>query len=168
MRISKELASKVAKAMMSEKRKKQDDLFAQFKDKLKQAYIITIPQLVLDTFKKHPDYFHTTRVICIDTNGFNNFHVNIDTPILNNSGNYYTFYHPSPSASSSLMKLKNSISSLRDKNDKLELELKETIIALRTFARIQELLPEAVPFLPKSQSTEIIVDLTQLRKKINS
>ena len=154
--------------MMSEKRKNQDDLFNKFKDNVKQAYITTIPQLVLDTYKKHPDYFHTARVICIDTNGFNNFHVNIDTSVLNNSGSYYTFYNPSKSVSSSLMELRNSYSSLRDKNDKLELELKETIIALRTFARIQELLPEAVPFLPKSQSTEIIVDLTQLRKKINS
>lgn len=68
-------------------------------------------------------------------------------------------------------KLKKAIHAHEKERDEVK-ALRESIVValcnLRTFKNIQEHLPEAVPFLPKSDNTELIVNFSDIRKKIKA
>ena len=68
-----------------------------------------------------------------------------------------------------IQKLRTKSENIKKEYDQLRVELEAAIKTLRTSARVSANLPEAIPFLPKSDGKmEIMIDLSSLRSKLKT
>lgn len=163
--MTKDVAHQIAIKLTEEKAKSVEQLHLDYKEYITQAYISQIPESVLEAFKQHPDWFYTPSAIQFNGNGFNWENVYATTPIICNGGTSANLTLTEAIAKKA-MKLKNKWMDENKKLKDLNCKIEVALFGLRTYAQIEKNLPEAVPYLPKQTSMELMVNFDTLRKEI--
>lgn len=161
-RITKQIAENVAIKLTEKQAKEIKDLQSELKDKFTEIYLKTIPKEVLDLFKKHPDFMETRSSMQLQGNGFNYQYIGLNAsyPCKNH------VFTPSPQDAKILLSQINDVYNKKSELSKLKLEIETLVFGLRTYAKVKSEFPEAAPFLPKATSTALMVNISDLRKKL--
>lgn len=165
MRITKSIAENVAKRLtekLEEKIKEyQDDLEKIAGNIIKKK----IPEIVLEAYELHPNYFYTRKYANLVGNGANYEAIYFDKryPLIDSS------FSVSAKETQSLVGRYDTIKKLQKEKSELETSIQEALLALKTYKRVEQEFPEAVQYLPESNScVAIAIPMKDLRGKINS
>ena len=165
MRMTKELAKQIARKLTVKKIEVSNQIFIDYRQAVTDAYIKQTPKEVAETFKKHPDWFYTRSGISFSGHGFRWETVTATEQVICNSRSDANLNLDD--------KLAAKLTNLKRKNENavaaynaLVDEIETALFNLRTFANVEKNFPEAIPFLPASTSTALMVNFDALRKKI--
>lgn len=165
-RITKEIATQVANQLTTKKREALKELDFKFRSELERMYVEDTPSEIKRLEVMFPQYFEKRN--CIGFNGTNGFGYKVysikGTVIATTSGAYYTKI-----SSGNAKILKNLDNEIQDKKKELEdlvNELEIILYSLRTYAKVAEQFPEAVPFLPFKTTSALAINIEDLRKKL--
>lgn len=167
MRITKEIAYNVALGLTNKSKKACEKLETEFQLAVVCAYDQQIPDLVKSTFKKFPEWFARTDYITLRGHGFNHESVFLKKQAICNNGSNSAFLAMDDEIGSALQMKRNAHAKARKKYSELLNETAQTLMDLRTYKRISEVFPSAMPFLPKEMSTSLIVNIDSLLLKLD-
>lgn len=164
-RITKDIANYVANRLTEKKSEEISKLQKSFEEISFKAYEKKIPKEVMDCFAKHKKYFDTTTQLRMVGNGWNYEYVSIGEELPTNSGSY-----PNPSfdekTNQLLLTQHQKISDLKSKLKPLKEEIITALIRLGTFKKVEIEFKEAYPFLPKTVSQSLVVNVDKIREKL--
>jgi len=163
--MNKNLATQIAFKLTDKKQKEVDRLNNETKKYLTDMYLATIPKEITNAFKKNSEYFNTSNTVRLDGNGFRweNFTL-LQYCICNSNNN--CFLKVDPVVYAKVKELNNKYQDAKNKLNSLRSEIETALNGLKTFSQIQKHLPEAIPYLPKSTTMELMVNFEVLRKNI--
>jgi hypothetical protein len=165
MRISRDVAERTAKLMTEKKELQLTKMKDIFGEKIRNLKIKTVPEVVMQTFKNHPNYVNKSTYINIYGVGFNNDTVWVkEFPYTGNNSLQIT----EEMGAKSLLKEFNEIETLKKEIKDLKKEIEVALYnTLKTYNRVSEVFPEAFKHLPKlnKNSSAIVVNLDHLRKQ---
>ena len=165
MRITKQIASDVAFKMLTKKREQLKSKKVSISEKLEHMILKTIPMGILDFSKKHPDYFKWADDVSINGNGFNYKHFDLNKNVVSIS-RYRVAFEPNEQEAKELSNLINSYEKQEKELKELQNEIEITVFNLRTYNKVSENFPEALPYLPKGENTSLTINLSDLRQKL--
>ena len=164
-RITKELANRIAEKLISKQLEEVKKLNFEFEEKVYLAILKTIPKEVMDCYEKNPDFFNTTRSFYMYGKGWHSETIASSKKLPKN--NFFSAEKLNEADSNKLLKERQLIDDKKLEAKKLLKEIEVALYSLRTYTRISEHLPEAIPFLPSATSTALQVNLSDIRKKIS-
>ena len=165
-RITKEIATQVAVQLTSKKRELVKELDVKFRSELKRMYVEDTPAEIKELAVKHPDYFQfRTRIGFYGTNGFGYENYLLEGSVVskNTSAEYCNI---SAENAKKLKKLDNEIQDKKKELKDLTRELEILLYSFRTYAKVTEQFPEAVPFLPYRTTSALAINIEDVRKKL--
>lgn len=164
MRITKQIASEVAKQLLAEKRKENDKNWIELSKKVYESVLKTVPKEIIELHEKHPSFVRTSRSIKLIGNGFNHEYVNTskEFPCEHYSKNYV----PTAKEGVEWIKLLNDYNDGKESIKKLNSEIELALYNLRTYKAVQENFPEAYELLPEKTSTALSINISDIRQKI--
>jgi hypothetical protein len=162
MRITKTIASEVAEKLLSKKDLEIKEAGLKLSEYAQAFVEAQIPKEVIEAYEKYKGYFNYRREFQLKGNGLNYEYVSC----LNQLPYSNYLFEPNPEQAKVFRVLIDNLAKLRSERIKLKTELENAIFNLRTFKMVEENFPEAVPFLPKSQSTSLVVNLSEIRQKL--
>lgn len=165
-RITKEIATIIAVKLTVKKNELISNLENKFKDELLRMYVKDTPKEIIELQKKHPVYFKmSNRISMGGINGFSYEIFKVDSQIiLKQDNNYYT--NISAENSKKLQKIHNELQDKIKEVKSLIRDLEILLYSLRTYAKVSEQFPEAIPFLPKEVTTALSINISDIRKRI--
>ena len=165
-RITKEIAGQVAHQLTAKKREEIHELDAKFRTELKRMYIEDIPSEIKELAGKYPEYFELRdRIGFYGTNGFGYENYKIDGSVISKGGSF-NYLHISPENAKKLKQIDNEIQDKKKELKGLVRELEILLYSLRTYAKVSEQFPEAIPFLPYKTTSALAINIEDLRKKL--
>jgi hypothetical protein len=165
-RITKEIANRVAVNLTSKKLEEYELLRKNYSSKAFDIYMATIPKEVVELKEKFPEYFSTAGYLNITGNGFNYDQIKLEKRAIS-KGNGGSYYSPSPQDAKILMAMKNKVEDAKKSCQDLVREIENLVYHLRTYAKVSEQFPEAIPFLPnKPITTALAINIDDIRKKL--
>lgn len=164
-RITKQIATAVSNQLILSKNQDLEKERSVLSELTTKIYLKSIPQDVLKTFETHPSYFKTQSFVDICEKGFNyeRFNMTKALPICNSR--YYA--ELSPEDAVLLRKQHSIVVDLKNQIELLRRDIENAIFNLRTYNNVEKEFPEAFKLLPKRQSTALIVNLNDIRCKLD-
>jgi len=149
-RITKEIAENVTKELLAKKVEKKHELLKEIGEITRQELILSVPPKVMELFnqKEEKIFFKTESNIYLTD--FSKLGVYF-SPIPKSDGNYYYKFTNEETRKKVDVLYKKYIA-LEKQIEQLKEEIKHSLLALKTFKRIEEQFPEAFKFLPKDNS----------------
>lgn len=166
-RITKDIASDIAKKLVQKKRDAVNKLNSEFAKKASEFYVKTLPEKVVKAFEDEvlKKYIDTTTSIRLSGHGWNYQYVPLDKPYPNNSK---SVQHFTPKQMEILLKMYNDHSTADNEVKNLKSKIEIALYNLKTYARVAEAFPEAVSHLPTNSTTAVSVNVSDIRKQLNS
>jgi uncharacterized phage infection (PIP) family protein YhgE len=158
------IAQEVAEKLTEKKQQKIEALEKSFENKLKEEYLKTIPQDVLEAANKFPEYFNKTGCLYIHGNGWSHQYISITGSIISKRNRDY--FEPNQDIADVLKKDYNNIQKLQSEISELKRDIKATLIGLKTYNRVKTEFPEAFEFLPEKITTALALNINDIRKKL--
>ena len=162
-RITKDIAHEVARKLTSKKTEEINKIEKELQLKLEGFLLEKVPKEIMDLFKKHPNYFEKTSSFRISGNGFNYEYLQTKNSIPYCGNNSFT---PTAEQAKPLMELNNKITDLKKKKSELFREIQNLLYNLRTYSKVISEFPEAEPFLPKTITNKLIVNISDIRNQL--
>ena len=170
MRINQTMAKEVAILMTEKMALETKAAFKEYQDFVHDEYIKQVPLEINETFNKHPDFFQTTCTVAFVGAGFlkDNSYINLTKSVIKNGNGYYANLEADNKLAVKIKGLQNKYHAAQQKHKNLKAKIETALNGLRTFAQVEKHLPEALPFLPKSSSMELVVNFDKLREEIKA
>jgi hypothetical protein len=167
-RITKEIASAVAKELVQPKQEEKMVLQALLKDHLRNYFLTTIPEDVLIEFHKNPNYFNTTHSIRIQgegiTDSYNYYSIGEELPYSRKTDRVLL----PPKVAAAAVKLIDAIKDKKYEIEKLIKEIEVALYNLRTYKNVENEFPEAFKRLPPTPlTTALAINLKDIRCKLD-
>jgi (2Fe-2S) ferredoxin len=87
-----------------------------------------------------------------------------ESVVLKADNHYYT--NISGENAKKIIKMHNEILDKKSEVSNLILDLEILLYSLRTYSKVSENFPEAIPFLPKKLTTGLSINISDIRKRI--
>lgn len=166
-RMSKDVAHQIAIKLTEKKQKAVDKLKKEYELFVTNEYWKQTPRSVKLAFKKFPEYFRTDSSVVLNGHGFNWEYVSTTKRVIEKKDGR-SFLTLTPELSSECMKLMRAWQKEQEAIKLLKGEIETALFGLRSVTQIQKHLPEAIPYLPKETSMELMINLDDLRTKIKA
>ena len=166
MRISKLSAQEIAKKLTEKKQEQVKKLETDYQQYITECYLKQTPKEVTECFAKFPKWFEETSYVEFNGNGFNYERVAATERVIKNAS-YQANLEMTDKIAAKAKQLQNKWQNAQKELNKLRLDIETALCGLKTFTQIEKNLPEAVPYLPKSTSVELMANLDTLRSQIN-
>ena len=168
MRITKQAAENAAKKLVEKKREKIAKLNDEFATTVRNMYMATVPEEVRKLFEEKSPYIDLGSRVVLNSHGFNWEYIAQSeyVPIKRNNGN--VLLEMSCNDGAFLQRRFQKIRKLEKETDNLELSIATAIYSLKTLKNVEAEFPEAVPFLPTSQTTAVAVNIGPIRQLLSS
>lgn len=162
-RITKEIAKEVALSLTKLKKEEISKLNEKISSRLEDIILSKIPDEVKKCFSKNKKFFNTRSGFQLSGNGFDYQHFNTinSIPYGNNSS-----YTPTELEANELLPMINKVQDLKVNYNKLLLEVESLLYNLRTYSKVVIEFPEAEPFLPKTMSNKLMININDIRDKL--
>lgn len=165
MRITKTIAENVAKELT----KKLDEKIKEHQDDLEkiasEIFEKSLPKGLMEAYSKFPKYISTRGGFQLVGNGadYELMSFGKQLPSIKSS------FQASLKETQSLIGRYDNIKRLKKEKSELETNIKEALLALKTYKKVEQEFPEAVQYLPESSScVTIAIPMKDLRGEINS
>lgn len=163
--ISKDLAGQISFKITEPSRKASEAMHVEFRELVTKLYEDQIPEAVLATFKKQPDWFYTRSEVKLEGHGFSWEHIATTRPLITNA-NGKCDIHLTAKIADQIMKAKRKWQEAQKKYNLLREETKQALLTLKTYANIRKELPQAAPMLPPPISNALVCNFDSLRKQL--
>lgn len=160
--ITKTMAAEVAKKLTEKKAEDLQKTAAKISELFEEMYKETLNPEVLNLFEKHPSYFKSRTDFQLKGEGLNYEYVSLSKG-LPYSSNIFT---PTKTQAAGLRKALDSKERKRKTLHDLKNEIEITLWSLRSYKKIGEFLPEAIPFLPEKITTALALNVSDLRQRL--
>lgn len=163
MRITKAVAQKVAQQLISERQTEIENLSNELNRKAYEIYLDTVPKQVLDIFKSNSSYFKNSKKFYVQGVGLNTTGIDFDvyTPYVSQ---YFTLCEKDANI---FVKLINNIQAKQKELNEFKIQIEVALLNLRTYNNIEKQFPEAAKLLPIQQTTAIMVNIKDIRCKLD-
>lgn len=168
MRINQTMAKEVAILMTEKMALETKAAFKEYQDFIYDEYVKQTPKLILESFEKHPEWMETTRQVSLEGAGFSTERIPINKYVVTNYSNSYGRLNMDNKLAVKMKKYQDKYNTAQAKCKSLKDKIETALNGLRTFAQVEKHLPEALPFLPKSSSMELVVNFDKLREEIKA
>lgn len=166
-RITKEIAANVARQMAEHKLKMYEEADAKMRVMLRILVRSQIPKPVLELYETHHQYFDKTSRVRLHGHGFNCETYTIEEVLPTDHGGYHS-PDITPETGKLLWEQYVAIGNAKKEWEQLRDEIEVALLNLKTYKKVQAMLPEAYPYLPQQGTLAIAVNLDGLRSKLNS
>lgn len=165
-RITKTMAEEISKAMTEKKQQKIQTLREELYTAVRALHDSTIPLEVKEFSKKHPDYIKFSNYISLGYE-FSYLKVSTETPVICDSSNSKGVIDPHNLGLKPLIKKLHTIYDKEKSLSKLQSDIKEALISLRTVAKVRSEFPEAAKHIPEKKiTTALAVNLTDIKNRL--
>ena len=164
MRITKQIASEVAKELVAKKRKENGKVWIELCESIYESIKKKIPKELIDFSNKYPSYTRMSQIVKLVGNGFNHESIN-----LNNAfpcRDWSLTYVPTNEEGEKWIKLFNKYHEQRESISSLHRDIENALYNLKTYKAVEENFPEAYKFLPEKITTSLSINLSDIRQKI--
>lgn len=172
MVISKSLAYDIALKLSEKRRNECEELHELLKQLVYKVYQKMIPKIINDAYLIAPDFFRERSAIYLCGHGFDEKRISCPEDwlaIVNNNEDNKCYLHMKnlpeatrkeiQAAHRAYVKADDAVNALRK-------ELASALLSLKTYKKISEEIPEAIPMLPKKFPVPaVVVNVSALRKK---
>lgn len=165
MRISQDLAQQIAYKLTQGSRDNADSFRVEYRELATAFYEQQTPKEVIAMKDLHPDYFQTRQRVDFAGHGFRYEQVTSTRSVICNAGQTANLAL-TPKIADKLTKAKAKWEKADKECQALKAETETALLNLRTFARISENIPAAIPFLPPPMSNALVVNVDSLNKKL--
>lgn len=161
-RITKDIATQVAIKLLESKKKEVEECSLKLSETLESFVLKKVPKKLLEYYKEFPQYTKTKNGFQLHGNGFNFNYISVrkDIPSISST------FDPTPEEAKILLDLKNKKENLQNNYEDLKQKIEIALYSLRTYAKVAVEFPEAVPFLPKSITDKVALNIIDIRKQI--
>lgn len=156
------MAENVANKMTAKRSEEITQLENEYRKILTDAYRESVPVEIMKAMKSNRGFLNMASGISLVGNGFNFDHIRFSEDLPSENSRWEI---PEPYAEM-VSTLRAHASSKKKELSVLKREITTALVNLRTLAKVSEHFPEALPFIERAPNTEIIVDLSSLRKKL--
>ena len=168
MRINQTMAKEVAIKMTENLFSEIKVAYKEYQDFVYDEYVKQVPLVIIETFRKHPEFFKTTNTISLNGAGFSTEHITLAKAVVKSTFGGYATFNMDNKLSVRMKKYQDKYNTAQAKYKSLKDKIETALNGLRTFAQVEKHLPEALPFLPKSSSMELVVNFDKLREEIKA
>jgi hypothetical protein len=170
MRISQELARRIAKKMTEKKEKQVDKLHLLFRRLVTNLYWQSIPKAVFDARELHPDWFEAKGSIVLQGHGFEYTSISVVGAYVPANNDGRAKLKLTPEMAAQIKTAQWEWEKCRDEYSKLVDEIQQALISLGTYKQIRENFVEAAQFLPETgpKSLALIPNLSGLKERLKS
>lgn len=165
MQISQSLACLIANKLVENKQKQVDAAQKELSTFVYDTYVSQTPDEVKELFKKHSEWFMTSKEVRVHGHGFNYDYFSVEKPVIMNCQNNTATIKLTEKISSKIQALQKQAVKLKDERNDLKSDIKTALLQLRTYKQIEKTFPEAAPWLPK-QSMALVVDVEPIRRRL--
>lgn len=151
--------------MLTEKTKEVEAVQLELRKSVTTSVKASIPTKVLELYNTYKEYFQAE---------FQIYNHQLGGYVYLYEAGMESKYHYLPKSNMNYMPSENEVKlfqkwhKMKEKVEVLQAELEATLLGLRTYKHVSLHLPEAVPFLPKIEKTELAIDFTRLRERLSS
>lgn len=165
--ITKDLAIFVANKMIEKISVKIKNKNSELSELIIAAYNKTLPREIIELSSKFPNYFKKCGRVLLKDNGLNDGFL-LTKSVVSTTDNYQVAFQPDPSTAKLVSKSLNELKKLENKRDELKSQIKNTLLNLKTYKRIQEQFPEAFELLPDRKVAEntLAIPIDDIRKQL--
>jgi len=162
-RITEEIAKEIAEKLTEKKKEEIKKTELELRSKLEDFIYLKLPKDVVDLFKKQPNYFNTKSCFRVSGFGLNYeyLYTNNEVPYVNNNS-----FEPSEEQAKILLKLNNKVTDLKKKKSELFRNIENVLYSLRTYTKVIAEFPEAEPFLPKTITNKLSLNVSDIRQQL--
>lgn len=166
-RITKDIASAIAKKLIQKKQDAVNKLNNEFAKKAGEYYLKTLPEKVIKAFEDDvlKKYIDTTTSIRLSGHGWNYQYVPLDKNYPDNRKSVQNF---TPKQMEILLKMYNDHSTAKNELNDLKSKIEIALYNLKTYSRVSESFPEAIPHLPTNSTTAVSVNVLEIRNELNA
>jgi hypothetical protein len=171
MRISKELALTIGRALSEKSKKKADNLLINYRNLVYCYYMQQVPKTILKAYASSPEWFDTGVTIYFSGFGFNHENVSVDKKVIRNEYGSTCKLILTQEIAETLKRAQIAHKKAKEDYENLKQEIVNALLALGTTKRISEKFPDAIKYLPTSASgvcLALIPDLDKLSNKIKN
>lgn len=168
-KMSKDLAHRIAKSMLAKKGKEVNKLYKDFQQAVTDEYEAQVPDVVKKLMVEAIQYITFTSSISVAGFGFKNYHyVDLIKSIPCKSSGYDKGLKMTAELGTKLKALLTKYEVEKTKYDNLLSEIEVALFGLSSYNRIKEEFPEAIEYLPTTQSRALMINIDDIRKKIKT
>lgn len=161
-RITKMAANKVAEILTVKKRAEVKDAKDKMGEFVTALFEATVPTPIMESFAKFPQFFKRKGYVYLSGAGIQSYEsVQLSKDLPNPEEQFQMKSHNAEK----FIKLKRAWEEKKNELKKLELDVEKAVFNARTYKRIAELFPEAVPHLPAVFPPPAI-NYSDIRKRI--
>lgn len=164
-RITKEIAKKVALKLTENKRDEINALEKKLSDFCHNLAKAEIPKDILTCYNKNKQYFNTASQIRFVGNGTNHETVSF-SPELPNLDSWYITVTPSKEVAKEFIQMFNDVKIKKREKSQLQDEIENALILLGTYKKVETEFKEAFELLPTRVNNQLIVNVSEIRKKL--
>ena len=161
--VSKTLVKDLASELLKPLNLKLSKAFDERGEALENILLARVPSIVLDVFKKFPQYIETGQHFNISGEGFDYTRITTKNKIVCAGS---TNILVNKKEAEKLKPFCNAYESLRTDVSNTREELEAVLYELRSYKRVLEAFPELEKFLPTSTTKALALDLTVLKAKL--
>jgi len=161
--ITKAIATEVAVKLTAKKQEEIKNLDLKLREQFEIVYLKSLPKEVVLAFENAPNYFNTSNSVQISGNGFNwqSLGFTKKMPVLRNCS-----HQLSDKEASDFLKKYNTIEDKKSKCRDLIYEIETALFSLRSYKKIGEQFPEAIPFLPEKITSALAINISDIQYKL--
>lgn len=163
MKISRTNAEQIAKKICQPLKDKIALAEKELSETATQLAVKKIPKVVMQAFKSHPEYVNTRSSVWFSGVGLRDYdYISLtkQVPALDRKINI------SASEAKQLLRLKQTLEHNKEHYDAQKVEITNTLIALGSYKRIAENLPDVAPYLPTKDTVALIVPIDNVKNNI--
>lgn len=165
MRITKQIATDVAKQLTAEKQLEITTLENKQKEYVTELYLTWLPKGVFECFNKSRSFFRTTSYVYVSGHGLNHSQFQLSKELPQGAISERPM---SEQQAKDLIDYDNKISDLKKALNELKKSIEIALFNLRTYGNVQKEFPEAFKLLPNSPVlTGLMVNIKDIRCKLD-
>lgn len=169
-RISKTAAHEVAIALVAKQRTELEEQKKRLSHVVTSLVLDRIPKEVHDFYEKFPQFIKTADTARLTGLGWNYEWLYLEgrVPCVSVGSRFELVFETKQheKAAKGLRDLYDSYEQSKRDLTNLRSDIENTLYALKTLKAISEHFPEALPYLPKTPNTSLIIDTTALRQRL--
>jgi hypothetical protein len=160
--ITKQISSDIAEALSKFKKEEYNKARLRTQIVFTEMVLQELPPTVKDTFAKFPGYFAARKSRQLHGNGCSYQYIDTTTvlPCSNST------FSPTPEQAKVLLSHLAKEQTAKKAWEDLHREIENTLSSLKTYKRISDYFPEAIPYLPEKTSTALSLNIDSLRQKL--
>jgi hypothetical protein len=166
-RITKEIASAVAKELCSSKQSEISDLRKELQITMRKYYLSILPDNIVVQFGENSEYFKQVSSVKITGENISNMYKYYSIGDALPQSNSFERLNLTPKQSLNIVRIFDLIDDKEKAISDLKISIEVALYNLRTYGNVEKQFPEAFEKLPPITTTAVMINIKDIRCKLD-